>query len=119
MPGGTRKTFSKDLDQSWRLYKLQALVHAMTVNLETDLQRKVRYNAFNFLLQHHPRRIWLYVKHRRWMLSNEYAMHQETYIGTAPLFAAKTRALIREKQEDEIVLGKCFLTLSSQCGTVR
>jgi hypothetical protein len=91
----------------------------MTVNLETDLQRKVRYNAFNFLLQHHPRRIWLYVKHRRWMLSNEYAMHQETCIGTAPLFAAKTRALIREKQEDEIVLGKCFLTLSSQCGTVR
>lgn len=45
-------------------------------------------------------------------------MHQETYIGSAPLFAAKMRALLRKEQEDEIVLGKYFVTLLDQCDTV-
>ena len=40
------------------------------------------------------------------MLSVEYAMLKETYIGTAPIFAAKTKALFRPGPEDEAVKGK-------------
>jgi hypothetical protein len=46
------------------------------------------------------------------MLSNEYAMHQETYVGNAPLFNAKTRALFRTEREDEVAKGECFVTFS-------
>jgi hypothetical protein len=110
--------FVKDLDQSWRLYKLQALVDVLTVNLRIDLRRKARLNALDLILQQHPIRVWLYVKHRRWMVSSEYAMHQETFIGSAPLFAAKMTALLREEQEDEVILGKYFVTPLDQSNTV-
>jgi hypothetical protein len=46
------------------------------------------------------------------MFSNEYAMHQETYVGNAPLFSAKTRALFRAEREDEVVKGECVVTFS-------
>ncbi|KAK5046206.1 hypothetical protein LTR84_008663 [Exophiala bonariae] len=101
--GGSRGTFVNDLDQSWRLYKLQALVYTLTMNLDASLQRKARMNALNLIHRIHPRRVWLYVKHRRWMFSDEYATLQETYIGMAPLYAAKTEALFRAEREDEIV----------------
>ncbi|QKX53840.1 uncharacterized protein TRUGW13939_00920 [Talaromyces rugulosus] len=104
--GGSRRLFVKDLDQSWRLYKLQALVYTLTINLDNCLRRKARMNVRELILQNHPRRVWLYVKHRRWMLSNEYAMHQETYVGSAPLLSAKTRALFRAEREDEVVKDK-------------
>jgi hypothetical protein len=44
------------------------------------------------------------------MLSDEYAMHQEIYIGTAPLYASKTKALFRAGREDEVIKGKYFVT---------
>jgi hypothetical protein len=102
-----------DLDQSWRLYKLQALVWSFTINVNNGLRLEARMNVLDFILQIHPRRVWLYVKHQRWMLSNEYAMHLEVYVGIAPVFAAKTKALFRAGQEDEIVIrGECFLNIS-------
>ena len=53
------------------------------------------------------------------MLSNEYAMHQEIYVGTAPLFAAKSRALFRAEREDEVVMGEYFVTfISTEYGTL-
>jgi hypothetical protein len=52
------------------------------------------------------------------MVSSEYAMHQETFIGSAPLFAAKMTALLREEQEDEVILGKYFVTPLDQSNTV-
>jgi len=103
---GSRETFVNDLDQSWRLYKLQALVYALTKNLDTRLQRKARTNVQELIHGTHPRRVWLYVKHRRWMLSDEYAIHQETYIGMAPLYAAKTKSLFRGGREDEVIRAK-------------
>ena len=65
-------------------------------------------NVLNFIHRTHPRRVWLYVKHRRWMLSDEHAMHQQTYIGTAPLYTAKTKALFSVGEEDEIARGEYF-----------
>jgi len=100
--GGSYRTFANDLDQSWRLYKLEALVYTLTRNLGTGLQRKVQMNVLDFIHRTHPRRVWLYVKHRRWMLSDEYAMHQRINIGTAPLYAAKTKAIFSARREDEI-----------------
>jgi hypothetical protein len=47
------------------------------------------------------------MKHLRWMLSEEYARLQETYIGIASILAAKSRALIKPGPEDDIV--KCEL----------
>ena len=44
------------------------------------------------------------------MLSDEYAMHQEMYIGMAPLYTAKTKALFRAGQEDEVIRGKFLMT---------
>ncbi|KIX97796.1 uncharacterized protein Z520_06574 [Fonsecaea multimorphosa CBS 102226] len=104
--GGSRRTFVNDLDQSWRLYKLQALVYTLTMNLDIGLQRKARMNVLDLIHRTHPRRVWLYVKHRRWMLSDEYAMRQEIFIGTAPLYAAKTEALFRAEREDEVIRSK-------------
>lgn len=45
-------------------------------------------------------------------------MLQETYIGSAPLFAAKTGALLREELEDKVVLGKYLVTLLNQNITI-
>jgi len=110
MLGGSSGTFIKDLDQSWRLYKLQALVYSLTMNLDIGLLRKARMNVLDLILQNLPRRVWLYVKHRRWMSSSEYMMYQEIYVGSAPVFAAKTKALFKAEQEDEVVRGECFMT---------
>lgn len=72
------------------------------MNLGNDLRRKAAMNLIEFILQNHPRLVWLYVKHRRWMLSDEYIMHQERYVGSAPLFYAKTKALFKVEREDEV-----------------
>jgi hypothetical protein len=40
------------------------------------------------------------------MRSKEYAMHQEKYVGTGPIYAAKTAALFKQEKEDFIVKGK-------------
>ncbi|KAE8557503.1 hypothetical protein EYB25_002210 [Talaromyces marneffei] len=108
--GGSRGLFVQDLDQSWRLYKLAALVHTLTMNLGIGLKRKAGMNVIEFILQTHPRRVWLYIKHRRWMLSNEYAMHQERYVGSARLFSAKTRALFRAEREDVVVKANLIIS---------
>jgi hypothetical protein len=92
------------------MYKFESLVYASTMNLDNSLRRKIIMNVLDLLLQNHPRRVWLYVKHQRWMLSDEYAMLQEVYIGSAPLFAAKTQAFFRAGPEDEVVMGECFVT---------
>ncbi len=44
------------------------------------------------------------------MLSHEYAIHQKKYVGSAPLFAAKTKALFRAEQEDDVVRGEYLVT---------
>lgn len=67
-------------------------------------------NVLDLIVQFLPRRVWLYVKHRRWMLSHEYAIHQKKYVGSAPLFAAKTKALFRAEQEDDVVRGEYLVT---------
>jgi hypothetical protein len=43
------------------------------------------------------------------MFSKEYAMHKEKFIGTGPVFVAKTKALIKGGREDEIVKGGRFI----------
>ncbi|KAN0122749.1 Protein of unknown function (DUF4238) domain containing protein [Hyaloscypha variabilis] len=101
--GGSRETFLKDLEQSWRLYKFEAQIWIWTMKLDNNLRRKVDAELRDLVLQDHPRRVWLYVKHRRWMFSNEYAMHQETFVGTSPVLAAKTKALLKAELEDEVV----------------
>ena len=63
-------------------------------------------------MQFHPRRIWLYVKHVRWMFSDEYAMLRDVYVGNVPIFAAKTKALMKPEIEDEVVKGQ-FLQSNS------
>lgn len=68
--------------------------------------QQARDDVLDLIPQLHPRRVWLYVKHLRWMFSDEYAMMQDNYIGTAPIFEAKTKALIRPEIEDEIVRGE-------------
>lgn len=104
--GGSKRTFTYDLDKSWRLYKLEALVISSTVTLESIFRRKVHRNVFDFIAQNHSRRVWLYVKHRRWMFSNEYAMHQEKYVGDAPLIAAKTKLMFSAAPEDSVASTK-------------
>jgi hypothetical protein len=79
------------------------------MNLDNSLRREVRRNVLDLILQSLPRRVWLYVKHLRWMLSNEYAMHQEKFVGSAPIFSAKTKALFKAEPEDEVVIGECFV----------
>ena len=79
------------------------------MKLDNSLRRKVDAELRDLVLQHHPRRVWLYVKHRRWMFSNEYAMHQETYAGSSPVLAAKTKALFKAELEDEVVKGECIV----------
>lgn len=44
------------------------------------------------------------------MLSDEYAMHQEVYVGSAPLYAAKTKSMFSVRPEDTIVKGECIST---------
>lgn len=106
--GGTKDTVAKDLDQSWRLYKLWALVHDLTEHSDTNAQEEARYNVLTFVNQILPRRVWLYVKHRRWTMSPEYAMHQDLKLGTVAWYAARTKALLREEVEDDVILSKCF-----------
>ncbi|KAH6669779.1 hypothetical protein B0J14DRAFT_671381 [Halenospora varia] len=79
--GGTSQTFLKDLEQSWRLYQFQSQIMKWTVGLENSLRK----NAF------------------AWMTSKEYAMHQQKYVGTGPIYAAKTAALFKQEIEDFIV----------------
>ncbi len=40
------------------------------------------------------------------MTSKEYAMHQQKYVGTGPIYAAKTAALFKQEIEDFIVKGE-------------
>lgn len=88
------------------MYRLQALVFNFTHSLGVHTGERARENVLDLILRFHPRRVWLYVKHFRWMFSDEYAMLQETYIGTGPIFAAKTEALLRPGPEDEVVKGE-------------
>ncbi|KAH6659071.1 hypothetical protein BKA67DRAFT_543484 [Truncatella angustata] len=101
--GGTNQTFLKDLEQSWRLYQLQSQVSLWTVGLESRVQNNAFAYVLDLILRHHPKRVWLYVKHRRWMTSKEYAMHQHRFVGTGPIFAAKTAALFEPQREDFVV----------------
>jgi hypothetical protein len=77
-----------------------------TVGLENNLRKNTLARVLNIILKHHPRRVWLYVKHLRWMTSKEYAMHQQKHIGTGPIYAAKTAALFKQEIEDFIVKGE-------------
>ena len=77
-----------------------------TVGLENNLRKNTLASVLKIILKHHPRRVWLYVKHLRWMTSKEYAIHQQKYVGTAPLYAAKTAALFNPEIEDLIVEGE-------------
>lgn len=77
-----------------------------TVGLENSLRKNVLTCVLDIILKHHPRRVWLYVKHLRWMTSKEYAMHQQKYVGTGPIYAAKTAALFKQEIEDSIVEGE-------------
>jgi hypothetical protein len=104
--GGTKAAFLTDLEQSWRLYQLQALVFNSSLNFDDRVGYKMRTEVLELILRFHPRRIWLYVKHARWMFSDEYARHQKFYIGTPPIFAAKTEALLRPEIEDKVVKGQ-------------
>jgi len=104
--GGTEATFVTDLEQSWRLYRLQAFVFNLSWGFNSISGRQARANVLDLILQFHPRRVWLYVKHLRWMFSDEYARLQNNYIGDAPIYMAKTNALMRPEIEDEIVRGE-------------
>jgi hypothetical protein len=77
-----------------------------TVGLENNLRENAFACVLDIILKHHPRRVWLYVKHLRWMRSKEYAMHQQMYVGTGPIYAAKTVALFKQEIEDFVVKGK-------------
>lgn len=94
------------MEQSWRLYQLQALVFNLSAGFDDHVCRRVRTDLLEFIVQSHPKRIWLYVKHLRWMTSAEYAMLRDNFIGTAPIHAAKTRALMTPGTEDDIVRGE-------------
>ena len=73
------------------------------MGLNNNVGQAARANVLELIPQFHPRRVWLYVKHRRWMFSDEYSRLQDTYIGTSAIFDAKTKALMRPEREDEIV----------------
>jgi hypothetical protein len=77
-----------------------------TVGLENNLRENAFVCVLDIILKHHPRRVWLYVKHLRWMRSKEYAMHQQKYVGTGPIYAAKAAALFKQEIEDLFVKGK-------------
>jgi hypothetical protein len=109
--GGTQLTFGDDLDQAWRLYKLHALVINATSSLHISLREKACANFWNLIVHAPPRRVWLYVKHRRWMLSDEYANLQKEFIGTDAIFAAKTNSLLRAEPEDLVVIGRSPLLI--------
>jgi hypothetical protein len=108
--GGAQSTFIEDLDQAWRLYKLHALVLSVTSGLHIGLRKKACANFCNLVIHVPPRRAWLYIKHRRWMLSDEYAKLQEEYVGTDAIFAAKTKSLLRVEPEDFVLVGKSPLS---------
>lgn len=81
------------------------------------MESSVRKNAFacvlDIILKHHHKRVWLYVKHFRWVNSEECALHQQMFPGAAPMYAAKTNALFRPQIEDYIVQGECVSQLAS------
>lgn len=89
-----------------------------TVDLEDNLRKNAFACVLYIILKHHPRRVWLYVKHRRWMMSKEYAMHQQKHVGTAPIYAAKTAALFKQEVEDFIVKGEraSYFAMFRRCG---
>lgn len=74
-----------------------------TISLDNSVRKSALASVLDIIVKHHPRRVWLYVKHLRWMTSNEYAMHQQKYVGVGPLYAAKTEALFKQEIEDSIV----------------
>jgi hypothetical protein len=43
------------------------------------------------------------------MFSDEYAWFQENYVGTAAIFAAKTKSMLSSAKEDMIVLSELLL----------
>ena len=90
------------------MYQLQALVYKLSSGLSYPVRLKVFANVVDLILAFDPRRVWLYVKHRRWMFSDVYARArlQNKDIGTSPIFAAKTKALMTPEREDEIVKSK-------------
>jgi hypothetical protein len=100
--------FLRDLEQSWILYKLQELVFIVTLHIDDNLRQKATTNMIHLIIEHHPRRVWLFVKHQRWMLSDEYAILREKYGDRActPLFAAKSSALFRPELEDEVAISE-------------
>lgn len=106
MTGGTEATFAKDLEQSWRLYQFHALVFNLSWRLDDKSGQRVRSDVLDLIQEFPPRCIWLYVKHFRCMFSDEYAVLQETYIGTAPIYIAKSKALVAQQIEDEVVRGE-------------
>ncbi|KAH6725014.1 hypothetical protein BKA61DRAFT_639248 [Leptodontidium sp. MPI-SDFR-AT-0119] len=61
--GGSKGTFVRDLEQSWKLHKLQTYVASWTIDLDNSLRLEALANAVDFILQNLPRRVWLYVKH--------------------------------------------------------
>ncbi|KDN72260.1 hypothetical protein CSUB01_07911 [Colletotrichum sublineola] len=103
---GTTDKFVEDLKQSWKLYRLHSVVFYHSRILEDELWQRTINNVCRFMVQFHPRRIWLFVKHMRWMFSDEYAALQQNYIGTGPILAAKTTALLKSEIEDSIARGK-------------
>lgn len=109
-PGGTSQTFLKDLEQSWRLCRFETQIMRWTCDLDTTTRDFAWACVVDIIRQHHPRRVWLYVKHVRWTISAEYAMLQQKYPGHARMYAAKTAALFRPAVEDLIVRGECCHT---------
>ncbi|KAK2016843.1 hypothetical protein LZ32DRAFT_635745 [Colletotrichum eremochloae] len=99
---GTTDNFVEDLKQSWKLYRLYSVVLSHSRILGDEHWQRAIDNVCRFMVQFHPRRIWLFVKHMRWMFSDEYAALQQTYIGMAPILAAKTEALLKAEIEDSI-----------------
>ena len=102
-----------DLEQSWKLYKLLSHVYKWTAGLDFDLRQKVHVNVLDFVvMQFSPRLVWLFVKHRRWMVSDEYAMLQKRFIGFGPIYVAKTKALFSWGLEDDVVLNAATYEVS-------
>jgi hypothetical protein len=99
-----------DLEQSWRLYQLAALIFGLRQNFDAHVRHRIQINVMEFIVQFRPKRVWLYVKHLRWMTSAEYAVLRENFIGTAPIYVAKTEALFAPGPEDGVVRGE-FLEL--------
>jgi hypothetical protein len=96
----------EDLERSWRLYQRAALISALSQSFDTNVCRKAHIDFMELILRSHPKHVWLYVKHLRWMTSAEYAMLQINFLGTAPIYAAKTKALFAPGPEDGVVRGE-------------